>query len=324
MGRGIFNMYGYFSGGSWSPPYTAEQVSAYNGSYNPAGVKIDSYTYRYFLRDLYQRCGYFIEWSGMPQHWLADYVNFSLIYCGYCGVLDAGAYKYGVIPQWGTLSGWGIYQQPNRLSVVNTYIQKPQMMIGKDCELLRLTPDLRGLWDVIDFYAVKLALVSKAFDMSAISAKVSYAVAAKDRVSAQTIKAIMDKAQAGEPLVVYDAAALLPTDDAFPSQPPWQEYHRDVHEGLILEETLDAMERLYHQFYTVVGIPYANTRQERTLQLQAEMDAGGTQSRVRQMIDNLERSCLRVNEMFGLNLHVKLRGGIDDAADTDAAESDAV
>ena len=315
-------MYGFYSGGSWSPPYTADQISAYNGSYNPAGVKIDSYTYRYFLRDLYQRVGYFMEWSGMPEHWLQDYVNFSLVYCGYCGVLYEP--KYGVIPQWGTLSGWGIYQQPNRLSCVSTFIQRAQMLIGEECELLRLTPDLRGLWDVIDFYAVKLALVSKAFDMSAIASKVSYAVAAKNKAAAQTIKAIVDKAQSGEPLVVYDSAALLPTDDEFPQAPPWQEYHRDVHEGLILEETLDAMERLYHQFYSVVGIPYANTRQERTLQLQAEMDAGGTQSRVQQMIDNLQRSCERVNKMFDLNLSVKLRGGIDSAADNNSAEPAAV
>ena len=312
-------MYGFFSGGSWSPPYTADQISAYNGSYNPAGVKLDSYTYRYFLRDLYQRVGYFIKWSGMPETWLTDYVNFSLVYCGYCGVLKTD--EYGVIPQWGTLSGWGIYQQPNRLSCINTYIQRSQMLIGEECELLRLTPDLRGLWDVIDFYAVKLALVSKAFDMSALSSKVSYAVAAKSKAAAQTIKAIFDKAQAGEPLVVYDPASVLPDDDNFPQKAPWQEFRRDVHEGLILEETLDAMERLYHQFYSVVGIPYANTRQERTLQLQAEMDAGGTQSRVRQMIDNLERSCQRVNTLYGLDLHATLRGGITDDADRNAPES---
>lgn len=309
-------MYGTYSGGSWSPPYTADQISGYNGAYNPAGVKIDSYTYRYFLRDLYQRVGYFINWSGMPDTWLQDYVNFSLIYCGYCGVIPTD--KYGVIPQWGTLSGWGIYQEPNRLSCVNTYFQRPLMLIGEDCELLRLTPDLRGLWDVIDFYAVKLSLVSKAFDMSAIASKVSYGVAAKNRAAAQTIKAIMDKAQAGEPLVVFDKAALLENDKDYPDKAPWWEFHRDVREGLILEETLDAMERLYHQFYTVVGIPYADKRQERTVELQARQDAGGTQSRVTQMIDTLERSCRRVNALYGLDLHVKMRGGEADASGADS------
>ena len=307
--------YGFYSGGSWSPPYTADQVSAFQGSYNPAGVKVDSYTYRYFLRDLYQRVGYFLDWEGMPETWLKDYVNFSLVYCGYCGVMDTE--KFGVIPQWGTLSGWGIYQEPNKFSVVNTYFQRPLMQIGEECELLRLTPDLRGLWDVIDFYAVKLALVSKAFDMSAIASKVSWAVAAKNRAAAQTIKAIFDKAQAGEPLVVYDKSVLLDTDKDFPDQPPWHEFHRDVHEGFILEETLDAMERLYHQFYTVVGIPFSNTKQERTVTLQAAQDAAGTQSRVQQMVDSLERSCERVNSLYGLDLHVKIRGGEADAANSD-------
>lgn len=307
-------MYGYFSGGSWSPPYTADQISGYNGAYNPAGVKIDSYTYRYFLRDLYQRVGYFLDWEGMPDTWLKDYVNFSLIYCGYCGIMSTD--DYGVIPQWGTLSGWGIYQEPNRFSVVSTYFHRPLMLIGEECELLRLTPDLRGLWDVIDFYAVKLALVSKAFDMSAISSKVSWAVAAKNRAAAQTIKAIYDKAQAGEPLVVFDKQTLLENDAE--NQVPWQEFHRDVHEGLILEETLDAMERLYHQFFTVVGIPYADKRQERSVELQARQDAGGTQSRVTQMVESLKRSCDRVNKMFDLNISVKMRGGAADAAGPDA------
>ena len=305
-------MYGYYSGGNWSPPFTADQVSGYNGAYNPAGVKIDSYTYRYFLRDLMQRVSYVLKWENMPDTWLADYVNFSLVYCGYCGVIDSK--KYGVIPQWGTLSGWGIYQQPTRLSCINTHFQRPLMLIGEECELLRLTPDLRGLWDVIEFYAVKLALVSKAFDMSAISSKVSWAVAAKNKAAAQTIKAIFDKAQAGEPLVVYDNGALLQNDQE--NEQPWQEYHRDVHEGLILEETLDAMDRLYHQFYTVVGIPFAAKDQERTVEIQALQDAGGTQSRVAQMVDTLERSCIRVNDMFGLDLHVRMRGGASYAADT--------
>lgn len=305
--------YGTYAG-SFSPPFTADQISGINGAYNPAGVKIDSVTYRYFQRDLYQRIAWFIDWHGMPETWLKDYVNFSLICCGYCGVFDTGKTEYGVIPQWGTLSGWGIYQEPNRLSCMSTYFQRPLMLIGKECELLRLTPDLRGLWDVVDFYAVKLALVSKAFDMSAISSKVSWAVAAKTKAAAQTIKAIYDKAQAGEPLVVFDKAVLLENDAE--NEQPWQEFHRDVHEGLILEETLDAMERLYHQFYTVVGIPYADKRQERTVELQAMQDAGGTQSRVRGMIDTLQRSCDRVNKLYGLGLSVTMRGGAGNAPDS--------
>ena len=53
------NSYGVMTGGSWSPPYTAEQIAGYNGSYNPAGVKIDSFTYRYFQRDLFHTA----EWK---------------------------------------------------------------------------------------------------------------------------------------------------------------------------------------------------------------------------------------------------------------------
>lgn len=308
-------MYGYLYNGSFSPPYTADQVSGYNGAYNPSGVKLDSFTKAYFTRDLFQRLSNFIEWHNLPETWLKDYVNFALMFCGFCGVIDGGE-KYGVVPQWGTLSGWGIYQEPNVFNVVTSYFQKTNMVIGEDCELLRLTPDFRGFWDVVEFFAVKLALVSRDFDMSAISSTISVAVAAKTRAAAQTIKAMFDKAQAGEPLVVFDNALLLENDGE--NEKPWQEFTRDVHDSLILEETLDAIERLYKMFDAAMGIPYADTEQERTLKLQAMQTAGGAQSRITQMIETLERSCERVNKMYGLNIHATLRGGESNAPDNNA------
>lgn len=294
------------SGGSFNPPWSADAISAINSSYNPSSVRVDSYTLNYFRRDLMQRLTYFVKWNNMPEHWDKDYVNFALV-GGYCGVIDAGE-DFGIVPQWGTLSGWGIYCQPTRLSVLNRFFQKPMLLIGRDCEILRLTPDWCGLWDIIDFYAVKLAYVSRDFDMSAMQSVVSWAVAAKNKAAAVTIKAIYDKAQSGEPLIVYDKSALLPNDGE--NEQPWQEFSRDVHDSLIFSECLDAMQQLYHQFDTVVGIPYASTaKKERTLTIEAEATAGETQSRIQGFIDTLSRSCDRVNKMFGLDLSVSIRGG---------------
>lgn len=314
-------MYGYMYGGSFSPPYTADQISCYNGAYNPSGVKLDSFTTAYFTRDLFQRLSNFMEWENLPLTWNKDYLNFALMFCGFCGVLDSGIDNFGVIPQWGTLSGWGIYQEPNMFNVVNRYIQRTNMVIGVDCELLKLTPDFRGFWDVVNFFAVKLALVSRDFDMSAIASTVSFAVAAKTRAAAQTIKAMFDKAQSGEPLVVFDNALLLENDGE--NEKPWQEFTRNVKDGFILAETLDAIDRLYKQFYNVMGIPYAETEQERTLQLQAMQNAGGGQSRIAQMIETLKRSCEKVNEMFNLNISVRMRGE-SIVADSDIVKSDAI
>lgn len=301
-------MIGYNYGGTFSPPYTADQLQAFNGAYNPAGVKVDSYTYRYFLRTLFQRLSWFLEYENVPETWDIPYLNFSLMFCGYCGVVDPP--RFPVIPQWGTLGGWGVYCQPTRLTVVNKFFNLPMLRIGEECELIRMTDDYRGIWDTVEFYAVKLALVSKAFDMSAINSKVSWAVAAKNKAAAQTIKAIYDKAQAGEPLVVFDNAALLKNDQE--NEQPWQYFSRDVREGFILEECLDVITTLYHQFDTEMGIPNANTqKKERMIVDEVNRNTGETQSRVRQFIDNIERSLLRVNDLYGLDVHVKLRGEED-------------
>ena len=308
--------------GNFAPPYTSSNIQWANSAYNPASVKVDSLTRRYFQRDLLQRVCYFLEWKNLPLWWDTSYINFALAWCGYCGVMETE--KYGVIPQWGTLSGWGLYCQPDKLSVVNRYIQAPLMLIGEECELLRMTPDYMGIWDVIDYFAVKLALVSRDFDMSAINSTVSYAVAAKNKAAAQTIKAIFDHAQAGEPLVVADAKALLPNDGE--NEQPWQLFERDVKSGLIFSECQEAMRQLYNSFDTVMGIPYASTaKKERTLTIEAQATAGETQSRVQSFIDNLKRSCERVNDMFGLDIDLKMRGGEGNAVSgNNAAEPDAV
>lgn len=301
------------------PPYTAAQIQQYNGAYNPVGVKLDSYTLAFFRRTLWQRLFWFLEYSGLPETWDVPYINFSLLWCGYCGVMDGG--EYGPIPQWGTLSGWGIYCQPTRLSVVNKFFQRPLMRIGEECELLRMTPDYRGIWDTVDFYSVKLAMISKLFDMSAISSRVSWAVAAKNKAAAQTIKAIEDKAQAGETLVVFDKA-LLPDDDQVEGE-PWQYFHRDIREGFICAEALDIMTTIYHQFDTEMGIPNANTqKKERMVVDEVNRNNGETESRVRGFVENLEKSFEKVNKMFELDCHVKLRGeGEKIGSDNQPAES---
>lgn len=310
--------------GAFEPPYTASRIQWANSAYAPNSVHVDSLTRRFFQRDLLQRVSYFLDWHNLPETWDLPYINFALAWCGYCGVMETD--KYGVIPQWGTLSGWGLYCQPDKLSVVNRWINAPLMLIGEECELLRMTPDYMGIWDVIDYYAVKLALVSRDYDMSAINSTVSYAVAAKNKAAAMTIKSVFDHAQRGEPLVVYDAKALLNTDCDYPQQPPWFEFQRNVKDGLILAECQDAMQQLYHSFDTVMGIPYASTaKKERTLTIEAQATAGETQSRVQGFIDNLKRSCERVNDMFGLDIDISMRGGETYAnADTDTVQSDVV
>lgn len=303
--------------GNFTPPYTAQQIQWARSAYEPNSYKVDSLTLRYFQRDLLHRITYFLDWQNIPETWDVPYLNFSLAWSGYCGVMETD--RFGVIPQWGTLSGWGIYCQPDKLSVCNKWFNEPLMIIGEECELLRMTPDYMGIWDIINYFAVKLALVSRDFDMSAVNSTVSYAIAAKNKAAAATIKALYDHMQRGEPLVVADAKQLLPNDGE--NQQPWQLFERNVKDGLILQECQEAIRQLYNSFDTVVGIPYASTaKKERTLTIEAEATAGETQSRIQCYIDNLSRSCDRVNNMFGLNIGIKMRGGESNAVSSNNAE----
>lgn len=302
----------YIGANGFNPPYTVDQIQWRASAWNPASVKVDSYTLRFFERALYQRLSYFLKYNGMPLEWNKDYLNYAGLVHGYCGVLDAASedgIRYGVIPQWGTLSGYGIYRQPTRLSVVNAFINRPQMRIGRDCEILKFTDDYRGLWDVVEFYAVKLALAAKVYDMNMLTSRSSHIVAAKTKQAAQTLKAAEDRAQSGEPLVIVDEKMLCP-DDPASMKSPFQVLDYDVKNGFIAPEALDVIRSLYSAYDTEVGIPNANlSKKERMSVSEVNENNGETYSRIQIIIDNLNRSFERVNKLYPeINMSVSIRG----------------
>lgn len=303
--------------GDLRPPYSVDQIQWSNAAVNPSSVKVDSYTLRFFERALYQRLSYFLKYENMPLDWNKDYLNFAGLVRGYCGVLDAvseDGIRYGVIPQWGTLSGYGIYRQPTRLSVVNAFIHRPLMRIGRDCELLKFTDDYCGLWDIVEYYAYKLALAAKVYDMNMLISRSSHIVAAKTKQAAQTLKAAEDKAQSGEPLVIVDEKMLCP-DDPESMSSPFQILDYDIKNGFIAPDALDVIRSLYSAFDTEVGIPNANLqKKERMSVSEINENNGETYSRIQGIIDNLNRSFERVNKLYPeIEMSVKIRGQEDTA-----------
>ncbi|MBQ0154275.1 MAG: hypothetical protein KBS70_05780 [Bacteroidales bacterium] len=286
---------------------------------NPQTVHADSYTLKYFERSLYQRLAYFIKLNNIPQSWNKDYLLFHLFFAGYVGVIDAkgkNGENYGAIPQWGSLSGFGIYRQPTRLSVCNEFVNMPLLKIGEECEIIRMTNDYRGIWDIVQFYAVKLALASKVFDMNLVASRCSHIVTAKTKAAAKTLKAAEDRAQSGESLVIVDEATLCP-DDPTNLSSPFQVLDYDVKAQYMGEQMLHDMRTIYNMFDTEVGIPNANLeKKERMSESEINANDGETYARAQHWVENINDCFKKVNKMFGLNLSAELRKG-DYANDSD-------
>lgn len=203
-------------------PLNYDQINAIEGTYTPSMVK--SFNNKVFMlweRALFQRAASVIDFDNLPDTWEGPVKDF-YIYClykfGYIGVFETK--DNGLIFQPGTLSGYDIYYQPVRFLVNNPHMQieNNEFTIGTDCELIKLTPDYLGVWDIINYYAEKLAVLDNALNMSLINNKFAFMLAAKNKQASEAFKKMIDKVNAGEPAVIYDMKLINDQQD---KTEPW-------------------------------------------------------------------------------------------------------
>lgn len=89
-----------------------------------------------------------IPWSGDVK----DFFNYCLYGYGYVAVFENET--YGVSFQPCTLSGYDFYYRPTNAIITNPIFQA-NFEIGTECEILKLTPDYFGTFDIIYYYAEK-------------------------------------------------------------------------------------------------------------------------------------------------------------------------
>lgn len=289
-------------------PLYARQINIADGTYFPSQVKTrNNRAYGYWERSLFQRAASAIEWEGWPEDWDAmtqDFFQYCLFRFGFVCVFENSA--YGRVFQPCTLYGYDIYYQPTEALVTNPELGSLRLGIGSDCELIKLTPDYMGVWDIIDYYAGKLSTLDTAIDMSIINNKFAFFLAAKNKAMAKTLKKIFDKVNSGEPAVVFDSKLL--NDDTDQTE-PWQFWERkNLKESYLTTDQLQDFQTLLNNFDSEVGIPsLPYQKKERMVTDEASMRTLDSVSRSTVWIRTLKASLEAVNEHFNMDLQARLR-----------------
>lgn len=283
-------------------PFNYETLNALMASRIPNTLhNADSVT-DYFERYFMQKTISVLDIT-MPKEWEKDFVLYALCMFGYCIVTDTE--KYGVIPQVGTLSGVGLYFQPTNFNISNSLVQKSGVL-GKDGEVIKMTPDYYGIYDMIHQYAYKMSLIYSALDQSLINSRLAWALAAKNKNAAQTLKAAMDKILRGEPGVIIDKVI---TDSDDPKDSPILEIiNRNPQDNYITDLLLRDAQTLETRFNREVGIPdiTENKGERLTAQEASELNAGA-QAKVTLWIDNLNESFDKLRQLYGIRCRAKVR-----------------
>lgn len=272
-------------------PLDFEAINTYEGTRSPDGTVEYDLTTSYFFRCLYQRCLSIINFN-LPETWNKNYFKNVLFGNGFIGVINSP--EYGIIPQICTMSGYGLYLEPKRVLVAQPLVNFDGT-IGDNCELIRLTPDYRGVCDIIDHYALQLSIAFTSVKTSLFNSRLSYLAVAKNKQAAETLKIIAEKISAGEPVIVYDK--MLKDTDLTGDDPIFTEAF-DVGGNYVTDRLLEDMRNILNDFDREIGIPVIDDKKERRIISEVNMLISDTGSRLETWTECLNDSIARVRQVF--------------------------
>ena len=305
-------------------PLNYDQINNVEGHMQPSMLKYcNSITYAYWQRSLYQRAISTIDFKNLPETWEAsvrDFFYWCIFAYGYVGVFNTD--EFGLSFQPGTLYGFDFYYQPTEFIIANPKLAA-RFKIHQECEIIKLCPDYRGIWDTISYYAMLLSALDGGINSSIVNSKFAWLMGAKNKAAAEALKKIFDKVASGEPAVVFDQSLLAM--DPQSKEDPWSFLERsNLKQSYITTDLLMDRSTILSSFDAEIGItslPY--NKKERLVTAEAESRTDDATARLQVWKETLDSSLKLVNNMFGTNITAELK--IDKGGEelgTDESDSD--
>lgn len=273
-----------------------------------------SYEYRYWFRSLLQKVDSSIKFKNLPEEWPNDFFMFCLWSLGWVACFKSerfGDTKTQLAFNPCTVNGFrSFYYTPTECTVSNPLYTKT-FKLHENAELIKLTPDAYcggfGLFDTIDFFADKLAECSKGIKMGLINAKMPVIIGSSNEAQAQKVKAIYDKIQCGETLIVYGDKADA-SDEIIPSATPFDAWLNDFSHTYIVDKLIQDMRELLNCFYQEVGLPVADSTSKKSHLLQDEVDLTAAQNhaRVQCWVNTLNESFANIERTFQYRMEASI------------------
>lgn len=287
-------------------PMDFEGLNQYSSQRSVAGRVQNDLNTQFYMRALWQRAIAGTTFR-LPKSWrrAKRYFKNVLFSLGYIGIIDTP--KYGVIPQICGFSGYGLFLQPTTM-LVNQPLVQFKGTIGENCEIIHLCGDFRGIWDIVEHYAIRLSVAITSVDCALINERVSLLAAGKNKAASETLKYLFERISAGEPFSVYDKSTLK-TDGLTDEDPIWT-FSQDVASQYVSDKLLADIDTILMQFDKEIGIAAVGEKKERMLTDEIAMQNEDACARSSTWFENLSDSFDLVNELFPeLNLSFTMKYG---------------
>ena len=300
-------------------PVNYEFINLYNSRMSPSTVHCkNTDLVNYYTKYLFEKVISIYKWEGIPDSWAVNYFLYTLFGKGFLAVFNTE--EYGVIPNECALAGYNVFYQPTTALVANPALRENRrMLIGEECELIRMQPNYSGVMDIVSNYADLMALAMETAGINLLNSKLSYVFFSDNQANAASFKKLYDQIASGEPMAVIDKDLI-----GIEGEKHWELFTQNVGQNYITDRVLTDMRTLENMFNTEIGIPNANTmKRERLISDEVNSNNVDTQSKVILWLETMQNDIKKVNDMFGLNISVKYRYE-DKEVEADAVKTDNV
>lgn len=300
------------------PPIPFSIENLIKSSVSPSGVNYgNNAAFGFYCRYLWQKMVNVFTYK-LPENWTMDTFQTALFANGCAAVFPTA--EFGLVCCWATPGGYDVNYEPRYLVIANPLLPTQsgkQLVIGRDCAAIHISPDWQGATDLIAVYAAKLALTMQAIDVNLINSKLAYVFGAKNQTQANSMKKMMDRINTGEPAVVVDKSLF--NDDGSPN---WQLFQQNLKQTYLVSDLLCDLKKIEDEFDSKVGIPNANTDKRERL-ISDEVNANNAEVSIiaSGWLDHINTGLDQIRQMYGEQIIVDWRYPQDVADYADSKQS---
>lgn len=284
-------------------PLNYQQINTIEGVRAPSThYTKNTYAFNYWWCSLYERALSVFNFSVNIRPDAFDLMRWSIFVNGACVFFDSP--EYGLLAQPCTLTGINVNYRPTTAIVTNpAFNQSKKLKIGRDCELVYISPDFGGLCGIIDFFAGQLAELSSAVNVAEINAKIPEVFYSENNAKAETLKKIIDKVNEGNALAIYDYK-LVATDNG-ESPIKNADFINDRVKNYVLDKLLQDFQTVLNNFDAEIGIPVMPyQKRERMVSFESQSRVADGSARAKVWLKKMQDCFKLVNDMFNTDFSV--------------------
>lgn len=262
----------------------------------------NTYAFNYWWRSLYERALSVFDFKVNLRPDAFDLMRWSIYVNGACVFFNTS--DFGLLAQPCGLTGINVNYRPTTAIVTNpAFTQTKELKIGKECEIVYISPDFGGLCGIIDFFAGQLAELSSAVNVAEINAKIPEVLYAENNAKAETLKKMIDKINEGNALAIYDHK-LIATDDG-ESPIKNADFINDRTRNYILDKVLQDFQTVLNNFDAEIGIPVTPyQKRERMVSFESQSRVADGSARAKVWLAKMKDCFNLVNDMFDTDFSV--------------------